>query len=107
MAITYCSDAMPHDVSQPRAVVLLQALEDAPDLVDDIFLLASRACSYCPRMLVTPQLLPPLLDTAMVSPQHRNAADLVHVMSWLDCFVCMDVQMDCRFLTCLCLVTDA
>lgn len=94
MALTNCSNTMPHGVSQSCVVVLLQALEDAPDLVDDIFLLASRACSYCPRMLVTPQLLPPLLDTAMVSPQHRNAADdRMYVMSWLSFLSAWDCIM--------------
>lgn len=44
----------------------LQALSADPELVDDTFLLADRALHYCPRMLVTPQLLPYLLDTAMV-----------------------------------------
>lgn len=41
-------------------------MEDAPDLTDDTFLLASRAAAYAPRMLLTPALLPPLLDAALV-----------------------------------------
>jgi hypothetical protein len=44
-------------------------MNDQPDLVDDTFLLAGRAAAYCPRLLLVPQLLPPLLDTAMVSLQ--------------------------------------
>jgi transportin-3 len=49
------------------AILCLQAMIDQPDLVDDTFLLAGRAAAYCPRLLLVPQLLPPLLDTAMVS----------------------------------------
>jgi len=44
----------------------VRALDAVPELVDDSFLLASRATAYCPRMVVTPELLPVLLDTAMV-----------------------------------------
>jgi transportin-3 len=44
-----------------------------PDLSDDLFLLAGRALSYCPRIVLTPQMLPLLLDTAAagVLVQHR------------------------------------
>jgi transportin-3 len=42
-------------------------MDDQPDLVDDTFLLAGRAAAYCPRLLLVPQLLPQLLDTALVS----------------------------------------
>jgi hypothetical protein len=42
-------------------------MDEQPDLVDDTFLLAGRAAAYCPRLLLVPQLLPQLLDTALVS----------------------------------------
>jgi transportin-3 len=53
----------------------IDTLEAHPDLVDDSFLLASRALSYCPRMIVLPHLLPQLLDSALlgVMVQHREA----------------------------------
>lgn len=41
-------------------------MEEACDLMDDTFLLASRAAAYAPRMLLHEALLPPLLDTATV-----------------------------------------
>lgn len=53
--------------SSCSGLTTLQQLDENPDLVDDTFLLAGRAAAYCPRMLLTPQLLPPLLDTALVS----------------------------------------
>jgi transportin-3 len=51
------------------------ALEAEPEMVDDVFLLAGRALSYAPRLALTPQLLPPLLDVALlgVLVQHREA----------------------------------
>jgi hypothetical protein len=42
-------------------------MDNAPDLMDDTFLLAGRAAAYAPRMLLHESLLPLLLDTAMVS----------------------------------------
>lgn len=48
-------------------VCLLQEMDNAPDLMDDTFLLAGRAAAYAPRMLLHETLLPLLLDTAMVS----------------------------------------
>lgn len=43
--------------------------------MDDAFLLAERALNYCPKILVTPTLLPALLDVALrgVLLQHREA----------------------------------
>jgi transportin-3 len=46
-------------------------MDDQPDLVDDTFLLAGRAAAYCPRLLLVPQLLPQLLDTALVRLRMR------------------------------------
>lgn len=46
---------------------MLQEMDNAPDLMDDTFLLAGRAAAYAPRMLLHETLLPLLLDTAMVS----------------------------------------
>ncbi|KAF6259150.1 armadillo-type protein [Scenedesmus sp. NREL 46B-D3] len=61
--------------SSCQGLATLQAMDDQPDLVDDTFLLAGRAAAYCPRLLLVPQLLPQLLDTALlgVLVQHREA----------------------------------
>jgi hypothetical protein len=61
----FCPNPIP-PAPAPAGLTTLQALDAAPDLVDDSFLLAARAAAYCPRILVTPQLLPVLLDTALV-----------------------------------------
>lgn len=60
------------------ACSMLRSLRDVterPDVADDTFLLAGRALSYAPRLLVTPQLLPVLLDSALAGllVQHREA----------------------------------
>jgi transportin-3 len=51
------------------------ALEAEPEMIDDVFLLAGRALSYTPRLALTPQLLPPLIDVALLGAlvQHREA----------------------------------
>jgi len=51
------------------------ALDAEPEMVDDVFLLAGRALGYAPRLALTPQLLPGLLDLALlgVLVQHREA----------------------------------
>lgn len=54
--------------------VAVQAMDEAPDLLDDTFLLAGRAAAYCPRMLLVPQVLPQLLDSATVSTTAISAA---------------------------------
>lgn len=41
-------------------------MDNAPDLLDDTFLLAGRAAAYAPRMLLHETILPLLLDTATV-----------------------------------------
>ena len=53
----------------------LQDVSDAPDVADDTFLLAGRGLSYAPRLVLTPSLLPPLLDSALggMLVQHREA----------------------------------
>ncbi len=53
----------------------LRDITERPDVADDTFLLAGRALSYAPRLLVTPQLLPVLLDSALAGllVQHREA----------------------------------
>ncbi len=53
----------------------LRDVSDHPDVADDTFLLAGRALSYAPRLLLTPQLLSVLLDTALAGllVQHREA----------------------------------
>lgn len=53
----------------------LREITERPDVADDTFLLAGRALSYAPRLLVTPQLLPVLLDSALAGllVQHREA----------------------------------
>jgi transportin-3 len=53
----------------------LRDVSDHPDIADDTFLLAGRALSYAPRLLLTPQLLSVLLDTALAGMlvQHREA----------------------------------
>jgi transportin-3 len=60
------------------ACAMLRGLRDVserPDLADDTFLLAGRALSYAPRLLLTPRLLPALLDSALAGllVQHREA----------------------------------
>lgn len=57
---------------------MLRSLSDVgerPDVADDTFLLAGRALSYAPRLLMTPQLLAVLLDSALAGMlvQHREA----------------------------------
>lgn len=57
---------------------MLRSLRDVgerPDVADDTFLLAGRALSYAPRLLLTPQLLAVLLDSALAGllVQHREA----------------------------------
>ena len=53
----------------------LEAVSARPDVADDAFLLAGRALSYAPRLLITPQLLPSLLDAVQsgMLVQHREA----------------------------------
>jgi hypothetical protein len=50
-------------------------INDRPDVADDTFLLAGRALNYAPRLVVTPLLLPVLLDSALAGllVQHREA----------------------------------
>ena len=60
------------------ACSLLRTLGDIserPDIADDTFLLAGRALNYAPRLVVTPLLLPVLLDSALAGllVQHREA----------------------------------
>ena len=43
----------------------LQDVSDEPDICDDTYLLAGRGLSYCPSILLTPRLLPTLLDSAI------------------------------------------
>lgn len=53
----------------------LAEISARPDVADDTFLLAGRALSYAPRIVMTPQLLPLLLDAALAGMlvQHREA----------------------------------
>lgn len=53
----------------------LDLMEEDPELVDDTFLLAERSLHYCPRIVLTPALLPPVLDLAVRGTliQHREA----------------------------------
>ena len=53
----------------------LRDISERPDVADDTFLLAGRALSYAPRLLLTPHLLPVLLDGALAGllVQHREA----------------------------------
>ena len=53
----------------------LHDISERPDVADDTFLLAGRALSYAPRLLLTPQLLAALLDSALAGllVQHREA----------------------------------
>ena len=57
------------------ALTSLHAVSERPDVADDAFLLAGRALSYAPRLLITPQLLPTLLSTVQAGMlvQHREA----------------------------------
>lgn len=53
----------------------LRDFEQNPDLADDVFLLISRACRYCPRIVMTQELLPLIMDAALAGllVQHREA----------------------------------
>ncbi|KAI3438282.1 hypothetical protein D9Q98_000717 [Chlorella vulgaris] len=66
----------------------LKDISERPDVADDTFLLAGRALNYAPRLLLTPQLLSALLDSALagVLVQHREAccSILAFVMRLLD-----------------------
>jgi len=53
---------------------IMQEMDNAPDLLDDTFLLAGRAAAYAPRMLLHETILPLLLDTATVRSCLRHAA---------------------------------
>jgi len=65
--------------------VAVQAMDEAPDLLDDTFLLAGRAAAYCPRMLLVPQVLPQLLDSATVSSTAISAAVPASLLAACDC----------------------
>ena len=54
----------------------LQDISGEPDICDDTFLLAGRGLSYCPAIVLTPRVLPTLLDSALagILVQHRRAA---------------------------------
>ena len=51
----------------------LEAVNAAPDLADDTFLLAMRGLKHCPPAVLLPDVLPPLLDAAQAGllVQHR------------------------------------
>ena len=53
----------------------LRDFDKNPDIADDTFLLATRALSYCAKLLVTARLLPVLLDSVQAGllVQHRYA----------------------------------
>ena len=57
------------------ALTTLHAVSSRPDLADDTFLLAGRALSYAPRLVITPHILPTLLDTVQAGMlvQHPEA----------------------------------
>ena len=56
----------------------LQEVSSEPDICDDTFLLAGRGLSYCPSILLTPRLLPTLLDSAIagIIVQHTYVPSL-------------------------------
>ncbi|XP_024389574.1 transportin MOS14 [Physcomitrium patens] len=61
-----------------QSISMLTTIKDftaLPDVADDCFLLASRCIRYCPHLLVTTTMLPPLVDCAMtgITIQHREA----------------------------------
>ena len=65
----------------------LQDVSGEPDICDDTFLLAGRGLSYCPAIVLTPRVLPTLLDSALagILVQHRRAphpATLSSVRLW-------------------------
>lgn len=70
------------------ALSTLKAVSERPDVADDAFLLAGRALSYAPRLIITPQLLPTLLSTVQAGMlvQHREACTSIaaFVMRLLD-----------------------
>lgn len=53
----------------------LKDFSDEPDIADDTFLLAGRGLSYCPAVVLTPAVLPRLIQAATtgVLVQHRRA----------------------------------
>lgn len=57
---------------------LLRELADfdaAPDIADDAFLLAKVCVTHCPSLIINPQMLPAVIDMALVGLhiQHREA----------------------------------
>ena len=51
----------------------LQDVSNEPDICDDTYLLAGRGLSYCPSIVLTPRVLPTLLDSAIagILVQHK------------------------------------
>ncbi len=51
----------------------LQDVSNEPDICDDTYLLAGRGLSYCPSIVLTPRVLPALLDSAIagILVQHK------------------------------------
>lgn len=62
-------------IASCSALRSLSDIGNKPDLADDTFLLAGRALNYAPRLIMTSQLLPALLECAQagVLVQHREA----------------------------------
>lgn len=58
-----------------KGMTSLHDFDECPDIADDVFLLATRGINYCPRLVFTRQLLPPLLDMVVtgVLVHHRRA----------------------------------
>lgn len=66
----------------------MRQFEDAPELADDTFLLATRVLSYSPKLLLADvRLVEALLDSAMagILVQHRCARFALTYRHWLYC----------------------
>lgn len=52
----------------------LADFRERPDMADDAFLLAGRGLAYCPSIVLTPAVLPRLIDCAVagILVQHRS-----------------------------------
>lgn len=65
-----------HSISLLKTI---QEFTSMPDVADDCFLLASRCIRYCPHLLLTSNIFPPLVDCAMtgITVQHREACQSI------------------------------
>jgi transportin-3 len=86
---TFGDDVSAHSSLEPMLVRLLtaacsalnslKAVSSLPDVADDTFLLAGRALNYAPSLIITPKILPTLLESVQAGMlvQHRDACSSI------------------------------